>query len=150
MGEYIGKLFQTIQNQQANDDERVKATLCLGEIGIYKDLSQIQNIIQIISSLFHHQNDQIRQAAAISLGSVSIGNTGFFLDKVFKLIQSSEPQEKYMFMSTIREIIINKPECLGDYISTLMPLYLVQSDSEEEPIRNIVAESIGKLFITHT
>ena len=30
-----------------------------------------------------------------------------------------------MFMSTIREIIINKPECLGDYISTLMPLYLV-------------------------
>ena len=45
MGEYITKLFQTIQNNGANDDDRVKATLCLGEIGICKDLSQINNII---------------------------------------------------------------------------------------------------------
>jgi hypothetical protein len=80
---------------------------------------------------------------------VSIGNTGFFLDKVFKLIESSQTQYKYMFMSTIREIIVNKPECLKNYISTLMPLYLQQSNSDDEPIRNIVSESIGKLFISH-
>lgn len=30
-----------------------------------------------------------------------------------------------------------------------MPLYLAQSNHAEEYIRNIVAESIGKLFITH-
>jgi len=54
-----------------------------------------------------------------------------------------------MFLSTIREIIINKPECLGNYIQKLIPLYLNQSNSEEESIRNIVSESIGKLFITH-
>jgi len=30
-----------------------------------------------------------------------------------------------------------------------MPLYLNQSTSEDEPIRNIVSESIGKLFISH-
>ena len=53
-----------------------------------------------------------------------------------------------MFLSTIKEIILNKPECLKNYISTLMPLYLSQSNSEDEPIRNIVSESIGKLFIT--
>ena len=54
-----------------------------------------------------------------------------------------------MFLSTLREIIINKPECLKNYINTLMPLYFAQSNSEDEPIRNIVSESIGKLFITH-
>lgn len=54
-----------------------------------------------------------------------------------------------MFLSTIREIIVNKPECLKDYLKMLMPLYLTQSRSEDEPIRNIVAESIGKLFVAH-
>jgi len=149
MGTYIGKLLTMIQNQGTSDNDKVKATLCLGEIGIFKDLSQIQNLIETISGMFQHSHDQIKQAAAISLGSVSIGNTGFFLDKVFKLIASCAPKEKYMFLSTIREIIINKPECLENYISTLMPLYLSLSNSEDESIRNIVSESIGKLFIIH-
>lgn len=54
-----------------------------------------------------------------------------------------------MFLSTVKEIIVNKAECLKNYVTTLMSLYLVQSNSEDESIRNIVAESIGKLFITH-
>lgn len=30
-----------------------------------------------------------------------------------------------------------------------MPLYMSQSNNPEEKIRNIVSESIGKLFVTH-
>ena len=30
-----------------------------------------------------------------------------------------------------------------------MPLYVDQAGSEDEPVRNIVAESIGKLYIAH-
>lgn len=89
LGDYIGKLFQVVQSKTVSADDKVKATLCLGEIGIFKDLSQIKDVIVTISSLFEDANDQVRQAAAISLGSVSIGNTGFFLDQVFKLIESS-------------------------------------------------------------
>lgn len=103
----------------------------------------------MISNLFNNSDDQIRQAAAIALGSISIGNTGFFLDKVIKMIENSQPNEKYMFLSTLREIIMNKPDCLQNYISYLWTLYLQQSASENEPIRNIVSESIGKLFIHH-
>jgi hypothetical protein len=47
--------------------------------------------MEIISSLFEHTNDKIRQAAAISLGILSIGNTEFFLDKIFNLIKKSVP-----------------------------------------------------------
>ena len=54
-----------------------------------------------------------------------------------------------MFLSTVREIIVINPKCLTQYIQNLMPLYLAQSNHAEEYIRNIVAESIGKLFITH-
>ena len=65
------------------------------------------------------------------------------------MIEQSQQNEKYMFLSTLREIIMNKPDCLQPYIRNLMPLYLSQSSSENEPIRNIVSESIGKLFIHH-
>lgn len=54
-----------------------------------------------------------------------------------------------MFLSTVREIIVSKPECLKQYLNVLMPLYSSQSNSTDEPIRNIVSESIGKLFFTH-
>lgn len=53
-----------------------------------------------------------------------------------------------MFLSTIREIIVNKPGCLGQYLDILMPLYLEHANIDDEPIRNIVSESIGKLFLT--
>ena len=109
----------------------------------------MQDIMVTISSLFQNPNDQIRQAAAISLGSITIGNTGFFLEQVFQMIQQSQPQQKYMFLSTLREIINSKPECLAQFIKELMPLYLSQASSDDEPIRNIVAESIGKLYVTH-
>jgi hypothetical protein len=65
------------------------------------------------------------------------------------MIDKSPMAEKYMFLSTVREIIVINSECLTPYLQTLMPLYLAQSKSADEPIRNIVAESIGKLFITH-
>jgi hypothetical protein len=54
-----------------------------------------------------------------------------------------------MFLSTLREIIVSKPECLGPFVGEIMPLYISQSRSEDEFIRNIVAESIGKLFVIH-
>jgi hypothetical protein len=46
-----------IQSPQTSDDDKVKATLCLGEIGVFKDLSSIKNIIGTISKLFESQND---------------------------------------------------------------------------------------------
>jgi cullin-associated NEDD8-dissociated protein 1 len=108
-----------------SDPDRVISTiLVLGEIGTMTDMSSIKDIIKTISSLFAHENDQIRQAAAICLGSISIGNTNFFLEKVFALITKSEANTKFMYMSTIKEIINIKPECLNNYLPHLLPLYL--------------------------
>lgn len=54
-----------------------------------------------------------------------------------------------MYFNTIKEIIVNKPGCLKSYLKDLMPLYFSQASSDNEAIRNIVAESIGKLFNTY-
>lgn len=52
----------------------------------------------------------------------------------------------YLFLRTLKEIITNKPTCLQPYLSTVMSLYFGSSNSEDESIRNIVSESIGRLF----
>lgn len=91
----------------------------------------------------------MRQASAIALGGISIGNTEYFIPQVFDLINKSQQQQKYMYFNTIKEIIVNKPGCLKSYLKDLMPLYFSQASSDNEAIRNIVAESIGKLFITY-
>mmetsp|Transcript_14247 Transcript_14247/g.24237 ORF Transcript_14247/g.24237 Transcript_14247/m.24237 type:complete len:165 (-) Transcript_14247:897-1391(-) len=131
--QYLSSIYQImLQSQEGKEEEIVKAVLVLGEIGTFKDLSGLNSIIANMSNLFKSESDQIRQAAAICLGSLCIGNNQFFLQRVFELIEKSEPQQKYMFLSTLREIIVSKPECLANYYGILIPLYLQQSCSSEE------------------
>ena len=55
-----------------------------------------------------------------------------------------------MFLTTLREIIINNPNCLNQpQLDKLMEQYLDQSKIKDQIIRNIIAESIGKLYICH-
>lgn len=75
---YITHLSKTITNP-TDDEQIVRATLCLGEIGVFVDLSKMPGIIQTISNLFEHADDQVRQASAISLGGISTGNTEYFI-----------------------------------------------------------------------
>lgn len=46
--QYIQKLFSIISHPGTGDDQRVTATLCIGEIGIFKDLSGMKDIIATI------------------------------------------------------------------------------------------------------
>ena len=59
MNEYVQRLFTTIQSDNSQDEDKVRATLTFGEIGQNKDLSKM-NVLETISKLFHHQNDQVR------------------------------------------------------------------------------------------
>lgn len=55
-----------------------------------------------------------------------------------------------MFLNTIREIIIHNSKCLELYLTKLLPLLIEHSKNEDEQIRNIVAESIGRLYIIYS
>lgn len=61
----------------------------------------------------------------------------------------SEAKQKYLFLNTIREIILNDSDCLKDYIKPMRDLLIQQSSNEEESIRSIVAESLGRLFAAY-
>lgn len=64
-------------------------------------------------------------------------------------MNGSKDDQKYLFLNTIREIIIHDPKCLQAYIMDLTNLLLKHMTHNEESIRTIVAESIGRLFYTY-
>ena len=105
--------------QMANSAEpasQVTGALCLGELGKLSDLSGETSIFEMIKRAFQSPNEEVRHAASICLGNVTIGNPVFFLKKVFALVSDSEAKQKYLFLNTIREIVISDSNCLQDYL----------------------------------
>ena len=63
---------------------------------------------------------------------------------MFNLVQS-ETDKKYLFLNTVREIIIENPQSLEAQLDKVIELLMLHSVHEDENIRNIVAESLGRL-----
>lgn len=79
-----------------------------------------------------------------------MGNPDFFLSKVFKLVDGAQHHEKYLFLNTLREIIVHNPKCLKPFIPKLLALLLEQTRNEDEQIRGIVAENLGRTYIYYS
>jgi len=92
----------------------------------------------------------VRAAASISLGNIAVGNPDHFLKEVFSLIQQAQDQQKYLFLNTIREIIMHDSQCLKEYVGELLKLLISQTTHEKEGIRSIVAECVGRLFVEYS
>jgi len=130
-----------------DEKQAMKGSLILGEIGKLIDLSGEKGLIETVSHLFKLKDEDTRTAASICIGNVAIGNPDSFLPTVFALVDKSEHQEKYLFLNTIREIIIHNPKCLKAYLKKLIPLLMQHCQHPEETIRFMVAENLGRLFI---
>jgi cullin-associated NEDD8-dissociated protein 1 len=53
-------------------------------------------------------------------------------------------------LNTLREIIQHNPKCLKAFINKLLPLLIEQSKNEDEQIRGIVSENLGRLYIFYS
>ena len=80
------------------------------------------------------------------MGNVTIGNPDHFLAQVFELVNNSQEAQKYLFLNTIREIIVVNSRCLQSYTWQLNELLLSHTTSDSQQIRNIVAEILGRLL----
>ena len=119
------QVMEDLWNMTAAADPRHKVIgiLAIGQVGKIKDLSFEPRVLSTVTSLFKSPSDDVRTAASICLGNVSVGNPGY-LDKVFELVDKSKDDQKYLFLNTIREIIIHNAGCLEAYNFQLTSLLL--------------------------
>lgn len=66
------------------------------------------------------------------------------------MVDKSDANDKLLFLNTIREIIIHNSKCLEPYLIKLLPLLIEHSRNEDEQIRNLVSESVGRLYIIYS
>jgi len=137
--------------------------LALGETGKYVDLSATPSFCDTVLRQLESSQDEIRVAAALSLGLATVGAMGTFLKVVIDNVQQAGSSTKgqktqYLLLTSLREVIAigvaqrtAKDQLivqhLRPHVPRVLPILSQYADSAEESVRNVVSESLGHLLM---
>ena len=71
---------------------------------IFRDLSKINGLKNVILESFNHTNEEVKSAASYALGNISLGNLDSYVPFVLKEIES-QPKRQYLLLHSLKEII---------------------------------------------
>ena len=153
----VSSLIQQVRNPSISicspDSVQLYSLLTMAEIGKKLDLGQFQEQIeQAILISFDSTNEDVKSAASVCLGSVSVGNLEQYLPFVLNGI-SLKQKRQYLLLNALKEIIscsstdINLIKHLEPQLQSIWDLLIEHSNSDEEGTRYVVAECLGKLTL---
>ncbi|KAF3321511.1 cullin-associated NEDD8-dissociated protein 1-like protein [Carex littledalei] len=127
------------------------ALLCLGEIGRRKDLSGHTHIENIVIESFQSPFEEIKSAASYALGNIAVGNLSKYLPFILNQIDNQQ-KKQYLLLHSLKEVIARqstagKNELRDLYVEKILALLFNHCESEEEGVRNVVAECLGKIAL---
>ncbi|OAY62667.1 Cullin-associated NEDD8-dissociated protein 1 [Ananas comosus] len=129
------------------------ALLCLGEIGRRKDLSMHANIENIVIESFQSPFEEIKSASSYALGNIAVGNLSRYLPFILDQIDNQQ-KKQYLLLHSLKEVIVRqsidqagKSELQHSYIEKILTLLFNHCASDEEGVRNVVAECLGKIAL---
>ncbi|KAF6143925.1 hypothetical protein GIB67_001719 [Kingdonia uniflora] len=129
------------------------ALLCLGEIGRRKDLSSHAHIENIIIESFQSPFEEIKSAASYALGNIAVGNLSKYLPFILDQIDNQQ-KKQYLLLHSLKEVIARQSvgktgqtEFQEASVEKILKLLFNHCESEEEGVRNVVAECLGKIAL---
>lgn len=126
---------------------KILAFFTLGEIGSRRDLTVYGKIEENIQECFRSEVEEVKYAASYCLGNVAVGNLEKFLPRIISKIQTQD-SDKYLLIHALKQIIIQADSSkILPFINSITPILFQNANNEEESIRNIVSECLGKLVI---
>lgn len=165
------QIVQDIIDMVTSDEltSRVFSLACLGELGrksLFPRGGQEKETVQraILSALDAAQ-EEVKTAAALSLGCLSAGNSGSGIPNLVLLIKE-RPLQTYLLLLSLKEAIASSSAAdINPHVSLLIPFLVQQSDislsanqastdnnntsmsraSEKESVRTAAAECFGRL-----
>ncbi|GLT90694.1 hypothetical protein SLE2022_086150 [Rubroshorea leprosula] len=133
-----------------NSAKQHLALLCLGEIGRRKDLSSHVHIETIIIESFQSPFEEIKSAASYALGNIAVGNLSKYLPFILDQIDNQQ-KKQYLLLHSLKEVIVrqsvDKAEFQESSVEKILNLLFNHCESEEEGVRNVVAECLGKIAL---
>ncbi|CAI5478422.1 unnamed protein product [Closterium sp. Yama58-4] len=138
----------------ADTHKQLLSLLCLGEIGRRVDLSAHTTLPTLVMSALASPLEEVKAAASFALGSIAVGNHSRYLPFVLQQIDS-QPKLQYLLLHSLKEIISGRAasggsaavELEGENVGKVLALLFTHSESEEEGVRNVVAECLGRLSL---
>jgi len=143
----IKQLRENINNKKAEVSQI--SLLCIGEIGNFKNLKEHRGLLNDVFGAFKSPNEVVKWAASFALGRMASGSLDTFLPMVLKLVDTNR-DKAYLLLSSLKEIITahsddtDKSAALLKYAGEVVPLLMKSAESEDEGVRTMVAECIGK------
>eukprot|EP00743_Colponemidia_sp_Colp-15_P002918 GILK01003157.1.p1 GENE.GILK01003157.1~~GILK01003157.1.p1 ORF type:complete len:1261 (+),score=324.06 GILK01003157.1:67-3783(+) len=147
----VAKLMTDLQGSP-KESIRLLALLCVGELGHRVDLSPFGDLRSLVYSLFDSPSEEIKTAASFALGNFAVGNLAASLP--FLLNETRTNQKRlYLLLLSLKEVIAqhalraDRATQLKPHVEQILPMLLEHCRSEEEGVRNLVAECMGRLGV---
>ncbi|MFS7945970.1 putative TATA-binding protein interacting (TIP20) [Helianthus anomalus] len=147
----VGMLTDILKDDSSsNSAKQHLALLCLGEIGRRKDLSSHAHIESIVIESFQSPFEEIKSAASYALGNIAVGNLPKYLPFILNQIDNQQ-KKQYLLLHSLKEVIVrqsvDKAEFQDSSVEKILNLLFNHCESEEEGVRNVVAECLGKIAL---
>ncbi|TIA85191.1 hypothetical protein E3P99_04057 [Wallemia hederae] len=138
----IEQFVSLLQSQNKQVSNIYLSLLVVGHVGQHADLSATHpRLFETVQEYFTHNEDSIRRASSYCLGNICVGSPSKFLPQLFHQLSSST---NYLILLSLKEVITNADLPGGDVDAIFSSL--VSTASDDENIRNISAECLGKLL----
>ncbi|XP_024383560.1 cullin-associated NEDD8-dissociated protein 1 isoform X1 [Physcomitrium patens] len=151
----VSMLLTTLRSSDGTDAAQLLSLLCLGEIGRRRDLSSHSNIEGVVIRSFQSPSEEIKAAASYALGNIAVGNLAQYLPFILSQIDR-QAKLQYLLLHSLKEVISRQAmdgEAKGNMdlqdadVQKILSLLFTHCESEEEGVRNVVAECLGKLAL---
>ncbi|XP_010314277.2 cullin-associated NEDD8-dissociated protein 1 [Solanum lycopersicum] len=137
-------------DSSTNSAKQHLALLCLGEIGRRKDLSPHAHIENIVIESFQSPFEEIKSAASYALGNIAVGNLPKYLPFILDKIDNQQ-KKQYLLLHSLKEVIVRQSvdnaEFQDSSVDKILNLLFNHCESDEEGVRNVVAECLGKIAL---
>jgi cullin-associated NEDD8-dissociated protein 1 len=137
-------------SEKTTEQSKQIALLSIGELGHELNLSSYGNVFKEILSAFDSKEVGVREAASFALGNVTLGSMKSFMPKLFEMISSKGSSKEYLLLCSLKENIISHQNKVGqtiEYVPKTMQLLCERAESEDEGIRGVTAECLGRLGV---
>jgi len=147
--EIVSNMKTILDSSKTNIDKKV-AFYIIGELGKTNNLTNNHEVCSLIEQVLKSGSEDVKEAAAICMGQLTLGNIKYFMPAILKSLGNGSDSVIYYMLVAIREIVSTDPGIITPYFNEILPVLIEKASSKENSVRNMVAECIGKSFISLT
>ena len=129
-------------------EKDLPALFCLGELGKAADLSAVAGIEAALLGALDAPGEELKSAASVALGGVATGGRAKFLPIILGHAANESHKHQYSLFLSLREVIrAGGGGDEEDEQRRMLEILFANAGSEEEGVRNVVAECLGMLAV---